>query len=164
MVGRRARTGRIGLQRNARSPREGWAGHAGRAVLTLRGPSAAAALPEIAAAIARHPDAARYRSWPGSNCNSFVAWLARAVPALRAPLPPLAIGKDYLPAGTPQAAAPSGTGRQLSLLGVVGILVAVEEGVELQLLGAVLGLRPRRAEVLLPGVGVLSLRPTVWRA
>ena len=85
------------------------------------------------------------------------------MPALRAPLPPLAIGKDYLPAGTLQAAAPSGTG-QLSLLGVVGILVAVEESVELQLLGAVLGLRPRRAEVLLPGVGALSLRPTVWRA
>lgn len=73
VVGRRARTGRIGLQRNARSPREGWAGRAGRAVLTLHGPLAAAALLEITAAIARYPDAARYRSWPGPNCNSFVA-------------------------------------------------------------------------------------------
>jgi len=107
---------------------------------------------------------ARHRSWPGPNCNSFVAWLARAVPGLRAPLPPLAIGKDYLPGGIRRARAPSGTGRQLSLLGVVGSLVAVEEGIELRLLGAVLGLRPRRAELLLPGLGVLSLRPTVRRS
>ena len=85
------------------------------------------------------------------------------MPALRVPLPPLAIGKDYLTGGVLRAKAPSGTGGQLSLLGVVAILAAVEEGVELQLLGAVLGLRPRRAELLLPGLGVLLLRPTVRR-
>lgn len=158
VVGRRARTGRVGLQRNARSPHEGWMGRRGRTVLALRGSAAAAALPEITAAIARYPGAHRYCAWPGPNCNSFVAWLTRAVPALRTALPPLAIGKDFLPHGPLAAPAPSGTGWQISLFGLAGILMAREEGIELQLLGAVLGLRPRRAELLIPGLGALALR------
>jgi hypothetical protein len=35
--------------------------------------------------------------------------------------------------------APSGTGLQLSLLGVLGVLVAAEEGVEINVLGLSLG-------------------------
>ena len=112
VVGRRARTGRIGLQRNVRPPREGWGRREPSLVLDLRGQAAAAALPAVAAAIASYPDRNRYRAWPGPNCNSFVAHLARSVPAMRMALPPLAIGKDWPTGGGCFARAPSGTGWQ----------------------------------------------------
>ena len=158
VVGRRARTGRIGLQRNVRPPREGWGGREASLVLDLRGPAAAAALPAIAAAIASYPDRNRYRAWPGPNCNSFVAHLARSVPAMRTALPPLAIGKDWPTGGGCFARAPSGTGWQLSFLGLAGVLVAAEEGVELSLGGLVCGWRRHPGALLLPGLGALPLR------
>jgi hypothetical protein len=157
VVGRRARTGRIGLQRNARSPREGWGAGRPHLLLERRGPDAEAALPMVEALIAGYPQDRRYRSWPGPNCNSFVAHLVRSVPALATTLPPLAIGKDYLPDGRLVAPVPSRTGWQLSIAGLAGLLVAAEEGVEINLLGMVLGWRPRPPCLLLPGLGALRL-------
>ena len=163
VVGRRARTGRIGLQRNARSPREGWGAHRAWRVLDLRGAGAAAAQLEIAALIAAYPHRWRYRAWPGPNCNSFVAHLARSVPALATALPPLAIGKDWLTGRRLLARAPSGTGWQLSLLGLAGILVAADEGIEIGLGGLVFGCRRRPPGLLLPGVGTVRLAFGRWR-
>jgi hypothetical protein len=160
VVGRRARTGRIGLQRNARSPREGWGRHRAERLLELRGARAAACLPEIAARIDSYPHRARYRSWPGPNCNSFVAHLTRSVPALATPLPPLAIGKDWLPGGGLVAKAPSGTGWQFSLLGLAGVTVAQAEGIELNILGIAIGWRGWPPRPILPGLGVLSCART----
>ena len=157
VVGRRARTGRVGLQRNARPPREGWGRHRAWLVLDRRGPKAAVALGEVKEFIAAYPHGQHYRAWPGPNCNSFVAHLARALPAMRTALPPLAIGKDWLPNGRLLAGAPSGTGWQLSLLGLAGVLVAAEEGIEISLGGVVFGWRRHPARLLLPGLGDLAL-------
>lgn len=157
VVGRRARTGWIGLQRNARLPGAGWGGRRGWVVLDRRGPEAAAALVEVMAQIAAYPQRQRYRSWPGPNCNTFVAHLARSVPALAIALPPLAIGKDYLPDWRLFARAPSGTGWQLSLFGLGGVMVALEEGLELTVGGLVFGCRCRPPRLLLPGLGAVGL-------
>ena len=84
--------------------------------------------------------------------------MARAVPELRVDLPPTAIGKDYLPGGALVAGTPSGTGYQVSLFGLVGVLVAVEEGLEINLLGLSFGIDPLDLALKLPMAGRISLR------
>src|SRR5262249_5112041 len=79
-------------------------------------------------AVAAYPYAASYHTWPGPNSNTFTAYLGRAVPELRLDLPATAIGKDFIPGGRPVARAPSGTGGQLSIFGLFGVLAGVEEG------------------------------------
>jgi hypothetical protein len=53
-------------------------------VLTLRGETAASAIPRIQAAIAAYPfpSSGAYRAWPGPNSNSFVAHVASQVPEI----------------------------------------------------------------------------------
>ena len=133
-----------------------WAGSRPELVLDLRGEVAAAAIPQIEAAIARYPFNDRYVTWPGPNSNSFTAWVMRQVPVLDAELPAVAIGKDYLASGF-LARSPSGTGVQLSLFGLLGLTVAWQEGVELNVLGLVLGVDPLHLALKLPGLGRLSL-------
>lgn len=104
-------------------------------------------------ASARYPYHDQYRLWPGPNSNTFIAYLGRAVPELNLDLPPTAIGKDFLPNGDLISTAPSGTGMQLSLGGLLGVIVAPEEGLELNLLGLSLGVDLYPVALKLPGVG-----------
>lgn len=119
----------------------------------LRGAPAAALIEQVAAAVVRYPYAAEYGLWPGPNSNTFIAFVLREVPGLGFELPATAIGKDYLGDGTWVARAPSGTGMQASLGGVLGVLAARSEGLELNLFGAVFGLDPLGPAVKLPGLG-----------
>ena len=89
----------------------------------------------------------------GPNSNTFTAFVARRVPELKLDLPPTAIGKDYLPNGDLFARAPSGTGYQFSLFGLFGVLVGVEEGLEINLLGLTFGIDPKSFALKLPAVG-----------
>ena len=68
-------------------------------------------------------------------------------------LRPTAIGKDYLAGGAVFARAPSGTGWQISLYGAFGVLAALHEGVELNLLGMTAGIPLWPPAVKLPGIG-----------
>lgn len=134
-----------------------WAGNAPELLLDLRGPAAAAAIPLIIAAAERYPGRDGYVMWPGPNSNSFVAYIARAVPQLGLHLPPTAIGKDWIGADRILAPAPSGTGWQVSLYGLAGFTAAAAEGVELNLLGLTVGLDLQRPALKLPGLGRLGL-------
>lgn len=156
VVGWGVSQGAPAVRRNLRPPDGRWAGSEPELLAELRGEAAAAAIPEIERAIARYPYPRRYVTWPGPNSNTFVAWLAREVPSLRAALPPTAIGKDFLPGGRLLASAPSGTGFQLSLGGVLGLTLALEEGLELNLLGFVVGVAPLQLAIKLPGLGQLG--------
>ena len=148
--------GAAAVRRNLRPADARWAGNDPELLVDLRGAVAGAIIPKLEAAIARYPYPAAYRTWPGPNSNTFVAWLGREVPELRLTLPPHAIGKDFL--GRHFAAAtPSGTGLQLSLGGLLGVAIGLEEGLELNLLGLVVGLDPRRLAIKLPGLGRLGL-------
>ena len=149
--------GRPAVRHDMRTVDGYWAGSRPTLALDLRGPVAAAAIPEIEAAIKRYPYPDRYVTWPGPNSNTFTAWVMRQVPVLEAELPPVAIGKDFLGRSF-LAAAPSGTGVQLSLFGLIGVTLAWQEGVELNVLGLVLGLDPLHLAVKLPGLGSLSLK------
>lgn len=137
-------------------PDGNWAGNRPRLLLDRRGPEAAALIPAIEAAVASYPYRHTYRTWPGPNSNTFVGWIARQVPELGLDLPPRAIGKDFTGYRI-LGPAPSGTGWQLSLGGVLGLIVARTEGLELNLSGAVFGINPLDLAVTLPGLGRLRL-------
>ena len=142
------------MRRNLRPPDGRWAGNEPMLLADLRGPAAAAAIPKIEDAIARYPYPSSYVTWPGPNSNTFVAWIAREVPELRLTLPSTAIGKDFLPGGQLAAAHPAAPASSSRFAGLLGLTVGVEEGLELNLLGLVLGVDPKR-----PGDQAAGPRP-----
>ncbi|HBH02220.1 MAG: hypothetical protein A2W08_04750 [Candidatus Rokubacteria bacterium RBG_16_73_20] len=141
---------------NRAGPDDHWFGDRPARLVDLRGPRVDALIARIEAAVAAYPYPASYRTWPGPNSNTFTAWVGRAVPELGLALPPTAIGKDWLPNGDVLGPAPSGTGVQLSLWGVAGLLVSWEEGFELNLFSLVFGVDVKRPALKLPLVGRLG--------
>lgn len=136
-----------------------WYGNAPRIIYQKQGAEAAGLIPRIEASIARYPHGARgsYTVWPGPNSNTFVSWVVRHTDGFHTELPPVAVGKDWLGwVGT--APAPSKTGYSVSIAGVLGGTLALEEGAELHLLGSTIGVDPDDLAIKLPALGKLSLR------
>lgn len=133
-----------------------WFGAAPELYAELRGEEAATAITQIEAAVATYPFAGEYKTWPGPNSNTFTASIARQVPALKLDLPPTAVGKDYLGETQFLAPTPSGTGYQLSLFGLLGAGLAVEEGLEVNILGLTFGIDPLDLAIKLPGLGRIA--------
>ena len=78
-----------------------------------------------------------------------------AVDELDVDLPATAIGKDYIDrAGF--AGTPSGTGFQFLVHGVFGVTLALDEGIELNLLGATYGVDLYPPALKLPCIGRLG--------
>lgn len=121
-----------------------------------RGPGVEALIDRLEAVVARYPWPDRYQAWPGPNSNTFTAWVARQLPELRLDLPPNALGKDWLPAGTFVARTPSGSGWQLSVYGLLGLAAGTAEGLELNLLGLNAGVDFDDPALRLPGIGKLG--------
>jgi hypothetical protein len=134
-----------------------WFGAAPEKILDRRGPGVDEMIKRIEQAVLTYPYQDSYRTWPGPNSNTFVAHIGRSVPELRLDLPPTAIGKDFLPGGGIAAMAPSGTGFQLSLYGLLGLTGALEEGIEVNLLGLSFGIDLKTPGVKLPGLGRIGL-------
>lgn len=131
-----------------------WYGNAPVLIRELRGGQEVDRLIErIHQAAALYPYKDAYRIWPGPNSNTFIAYLGRALPELGLDLPPTAIGKDYLPGGALLARAPSGSGVQFSVNGMFGLILAPQEGFELNLLGLSAGIDFSPPALKLPGVG-----------
>jgi hypothetical protein len=133
-----------------RAPDGRWFGSAPELYADRRGEGVDALIDRIEQAAGSYPYAGEYRAWPGPNSNTFTAWIARAVPELRVDLPATAIGKDYLGSSI-FAAAPSGSGVQLSLGGLLGVAAGPVDGIELNLLGLTFGVNGRGLK--LPIVG-----------
>lgn len=144
--------GRV-VRRNFDGADHKWYGRTPEILLDRRGEAAAALIPRIRAAIEAYPWAETYRSYPGPNSNTFTAFVARSVPELGLDLPPTAIGKDFRALSDPIGHAPSGRGLQVNLLGLAGLIVSPEEGVEINLLGLGLGLDVAEPALRLPGIG-----------
>jgi hypothetical protein len=142
---------------NRTGPDNYWFGSRPILLVDRRGDDVDALIARIEAAIASYPYRESYRTWPGPNSNTFVAYIGRAVPELRLELPPTAIGKDFLPGGELLAPTPSGLGVQVSLLGLAGILVGWEEGLEVNALGLTFGLDVKDPALKLPGLGRLGV-------
>jgi hypothetical protein len=122
----------------------------------IRGGVAESLIKRIDQAARAYPYSQQYSLWPGPNSNTFIAYIARAVPELKLLLPATAIGKDYLGRGIHWSKTPSGTGYQLSLAGLFGISLAREEGLEINLLGLTLGIMPGQLGLNLPGIGIVN--------
>jgi hypothetical protein len=129
-----------------------WYGNRPELLSDIRGSGVDEVISRIEAAVQAYPYADRYRVWPGPNSNTFTAYVLREAPELRVDLPPTAIGKDFF-GGLPVDKTPSGTGVQLNLLGAVGVLGGIEEGVELNVLGLTFGVDPRNLALKLPLIG-----------
>jgi hypothetical protein len=157
VVGWGVRHGRPAVQRDMRAIDGYWAGNLPQIVVDRRGPEVEALIGRIETAIETYPYPDQYRSWPGPNSNTFVAHIARSVPELAIELPPTAIGKDYLANGNLFASTPSGTGYQMSVLGLLGLSLGRDEGLELNLLGLTLGIDPLDVAIKLPAVGRIGL-------
>jgi hypothetical protein len=140
-----------------RPPDAEWFGAAPRVIRELRGADAEAVIAKLPQAAANYPYPGNYSAWPGPNSNTFIAHLGRQIPELRLTLPSTAIGKDYLPTGQVFARTPSGTGFQLSLSGLFGLLAGRDEGFELNVLGLVTGVDLFHPALKLPGIGRLPV-------
>ena len=136
-----------------KEPDRRWFGSAPKIIADLRGDGVEEVIKRIDTVARQYPYADDYVLWPGPNSNTFTAYVARAVPELKLDLPPTAIGKDFLPGGSLIAGAPSGTGYQVSLFGLLGVLAAIEEGVEVNILGLVFGIDPLDLALKLPMAG-----------
>jgi len=136
-----------------RPPDGRWYGAAPELLADIRGDGVDEMIERVHAAAESYPYRENYTVWPGPNSNTFTAHVARAVPELQLDLPPTAIGKDYLPDGGVFAMAPSGTGVQVSLFGLLGVMGALEEGFELNVLGLTFGIDLNRPALKLPLAG-----------
>jgi hypothetical protein len=156
VIGWRARYGGSALLMNDNGPDNYWYGSKPEVYADLRGAAAEAAITKIEAAIRAYPYGESYTTWPGPNSNTFVAYVARRVPELAVDLPPTAIGKDFLVDSTVFGSSPSGTGFQVSLFGLAGFTVGVEEGIEFNLLTLNFGVDPKSMALRLPGLGIVG--------
>src|SRR6516162_47336 len=122
-----------------------WFGARPQIIFDRRGPGVDAMIEDIRAAVGSYPYPHEYRAWP------------RQVPDLGLELPPNAVGKDFLPGGALFAAAPSGSGFQISLYGLAGVLLAVDEGFEVNVLGLNIGIDAAVPALKLPAIGRVGL-------
>lgn len=155
VTGFRVRRGGSAVNVSERAPDGRWFGSAPDLLADARGAGVDALIDRIERTVAAYPYQNSYRIWPGPNSNTFTAFVLRELPELRVDLPAHAVGKDYLGARV-VAPPPSGTGVQVSVFGVLGLLAAVEEGVELNVLGLTFGIDPNDLALELPLVGSLG--------
>ncbi|OGA21906.1 MAG: hypothetical protein A3I02_12050 [Betaproteobacteria bacterium RIFCSPLOWO2_02_FULL_67_26] len=155
LIGWRLRYSDSAVAIRSRVPDERWFGSAPELLADKRGTGVDALIERIDRAVRDYPYAAEYTMWPGPNSNTFTAWVARAVPELEVDLPPTAIGKDFL-GDRIIATAPSGSGLQLSLFGLLGLTASGVEGVEINILGLSFGLDPFAPAIKLPLLGRLG--------
>lgn len=148
------------VRRNYAVPDGLWFGNTPSLIADHRGAGVDGMIDDIEAAIERYPFAYEYRSYPGPNSNTFLAHIGREVPALRLDLPANAIGKDYRPLDAIVGRSSSGSGVQLSLLGLLGVSVGVEEGIEFNVLALNFGIDVKRPGLRLPSIGRLGMDDT----
>jgi hypothetical protein len=155
VTGFQVRRGGGSVRVSQRTPDGRWFGSAPRLLADVRGAGVDALIGRLERAAAAYPYPDSYRIWPGPNSNTFTAFMLRAARELRVDLPANAVGKDYLGARI-LARSASGTGVQISVFGVLGLLVGMEEGIEANLLGLTFGIDPNDLAVKLPLVGSLG--------
>lgn len=148
------------VQRNYALPDGLWYGATPELLVEHRGEDAEAMIDDIEAAVRSYPFPNQYRSYPGPNSNTFLAHIGREVPALKLDLPANAIGKDYRALTSPLGVSPSGSGVQLTLLGLLGVSVGVQEGIEFNVLGLNFGIDLNTPALRLPFWGRWGLQDT----
>lgn len=152
------------VRRNAHAADGRWYSNMPELLYEARGAQAAALIPKIEKAVLDYPFAEHgdYRIWPGPNSNTFVAWVLARVPEIDLHLPPTAIGKDYPADGRVVSLTPSRTGFKLNLFGLAGLTLALNEGLEINMLGLVAGIDILRPALKLPGIGRVGMNESAF--
>ncbi len=154
VMGFALRWGNQSVQFRRGAPDQYWYGNRPHLLREIRGGAEVDKLIDrLHLAAHKYPYTDRYTIWPGPNSNTFTAYIGRTVPELSLDLPSTAIGKDYPTDNRFLQTPPSGKGLQLSLGGLLGLLVAPEEGIELNLAGLTVGVDFSPFALKLPAVG-----------
>lgn len=154
IIGWRLRWSDSALVIRERQPDAPWFGAEAEVYADKRGPGVDELIHRIDKAARAYPYANTYTLWPGPNSNTFTAWIARQMPELHVDLPATAVGKDYI-GSTFVSTAPSGTGFQFTLAGLLAVAAGPVEGFELNLLGLNFG--ANGSGIKLPLVGRVGL-------
>jgi hypothetical protein len=135
-----------------------WFGRQPEVVFAADGKAAEAMIPKIRETVRNYPFSklGDYRAWPGPNSNTFITAVMSSS-GIRATLPPTAIGKDYPFHDHWIGLTPSRTGIRCTIGGYAGLTFGWVEGIEIGLLGAVVGIDLRRPAIKLPGLGRLGV-------
>ncbi len=150
VIGWRLRYSDSAVVVRTRDPDGRWFGSEPELYAEKRGPGVDELIRRVDQAARSYPYAKEYTLWPGPNSNTFTAWIGRAVPELELDLPATAIGKDYIGSSV-VSRAPSGTGFQFSLGGVLGLTASKVDGVELNILSLNFGVGPSGLKLPLIG-------------
>ncbi len=121
-------------------------------LVDLRGAGVDATIDRIEAAVKAYPYPDTYRAWPGPNSNTFTRVRPRAACPSCGSTCRQRARKDWIPGGIFDR-TPSGTGYQLSIAGVFGVQLALEERLRAEPAGAVGGRGPER-----PGTAAARVR------
>ena len=148
------------VQRDYALPDGLWYGARPYLLVDQRGREVDTLIDEVEAAIASYPYPDEYQAYPGPNSNTFIAHIGREVPALKLDMPANAIGKDYRPITQALGLSSSGSGLQASFLGLLGLNVGWQEGLELNLLGLDFGVDLNSPGLRLPFIGRIGMDDT----
>ncbi|MEC9281294.1 MAG: DUF3750 domain-containing protein [Bdellovibrionota bacterium] len=158
VVGWRVRNGQSAIVESHGLPDKKWYGNEPKLLMDLRGEDAEKAIPKIISSVKDYPYPNTYRAYPGPNSNTFISYIIRNVDELTVELPPHAIGKDWLVDSYLFSKTESGTGVQMSVLGLLGFSVGAAEGFELNLLGMNFGFDFMRPAIKLPFLGRVGMK------
>lgn len=139
-------------------PDRHWYGSTPILIEELRGEKAERAIEKIKKTVADYPFKTIYKAWPGPNSNTFISHIIREVPELTVELPSNAIGKDWLVPFKIFAPSESGSGWQISVLGIFGITIGKAEGIELNILGMAWGIDILNPALKLPFIGRIGTK------
>jgi len=153
VFGWRLRRGGTSIFSEPGVPDKDWARNEPGLLLDMRGQEVENMIDKVETAIKEYPWHDVYTVWPGPNSNTFIAWLGLQVPELRMDLPSTAIGKDWRPISKTFGRSVSGTGVQVSLYGLLGMTVGIEEGLEVNIAGLSVEFDVFDFALELPGIG-----------
>lgn len=137
-------------------PSEYWGSDPGTVICSRYQQPAAKAISDLKAQLSQYPQDGSYWLFPGPNSNTFIAYTIDQLALSSCELPATAIGKDFPVNYMPVAATPSGTGFRLSLLGIAGLTLGIEEGIQINLLGLSFGIDFKPFALQLPFIGRLG--------
>jgi hypothetical protein len=158
VIGWRARSGLSVVSMEEDIPDRRWFGAEPEVLYDIRGEKAEFIIEKIKEVAPTYPYPDLYRVWPGPNSNTFVSFVIRNIPEIGMELPPTAIGKDWINKAQLVGLSESGTGVQVSALGVLGATVGLNEGVEVNILGLTFGIDLLRPAIKLPFIGRIGVK------
>lgn len=148
---------RAGIHRyETDEPSAYWGSDPGSVVCARYQEDAAKAIAGLERQLDSYPQQGSYWLFPGPNSNTFVAYTTNQLRLSDCQLPATAIGKDFPVDYMPFAATPSRTGFRVSLLGLAGFTLGLEEGVQVNLLGLSFGIDFKPFALQLPFIGRLG--------